>query len=236
MHSAIEQAKHWMWARSKFLPWPVVNSLLTHSSTSSSGGEPRWLQPIIAGGDRFTGHDFSNCIWPPRSYSCTFCCREFRSAQALGGHMNVHRRDRAKLREAFSSENHEDVIDAINPNPNSAALGFPISSSSSKPNENCTQKPINKNPLISRRRRDDFDDKEEIHGNIKKVKIDHNLLLTLGRPHEKPEGNLQLQICKADDQIAIKKKRSSLEELDLELRLGDPVPKVKLNQGIIVIE
>lgn len=35
--------------------------------------------------------------WPPRSYSCNFCRREFRSAQALGGHMNVHRRDRARL-------------------------------------------------------------------------------------------------------------------------------------------
>ncbi|KAL7111247.1 hypothetical protein ACP275_05G076300 [Erythranthe tilingii] len=37
------------------------------------------------------------CTWPPRSYTCTFCRREFRSAQALGGHMNVHRRDRARL-------------------------------------------------------------------------------------------------------------------------------------------
>ncbi|XP_062217216.1 transcriptional regulator SUPERMAN-like [Phragmites australis] len=36
--------------------------------------------------------------WPPRSYPCSFCKREFRSAQALGGHMNVHRRDRARLR------------------------------------------------------------------------------------------------------------------------------------------
>ncbi|XP_010919927.1 uncharacterized protein [Elaeis guineensis] len=35
--------------------------------------------------------------WPLRSYTCTFCRREFRSAQALGGHMNVHRRDRARL-------------------------------------------------------------------------------------------------------------------------------------------
>ncbi|XP_058106582.1 zinc finger protein 10 [Magnolia sinica] len=38
--------------------------------------------------------------WPPRSYTCTFCRREFRSAQALGGHMNVHRHDRAKLRQS----------------------------------------------------------------------------------------------------------------------------------------
>lgn len=39
----------------------------------------------------------NNITWPPRSYTCTFCRREFRSAQALGGHMNVHRRDRARL-------------------------------------------------------------------------------------------------------------------------------------------
>ncbi|KAL2463676.1 Transcriptional regulator SUPERMAN [Forsythia ovata] len=36
--------------------------------------------------------------WPPRCYTCSFCKREFRSAQALGGHMNVHRKDRARLR------------------------------------------------------------------------------------------------------------------------------------------
>lgn len=44
--------------------------------------------------------------WPPRSYSCTFCKREFRSAQALGGHMNVHRRDRARLRQSPSKDLH----------------------------------------------------------------------------------------------------------------------------------
>ncbi|PKA60078.1 Transcriptional regulator SUPERMAN [Apostasia shenzhenica] len=37
--------------------------------------------------------------WPPRFYNCSFCHREFRSAQALGGHMNVHRRDRARLQQ-----------------------------------------------------------------------------------------------------------------------------------------
>eukprot|EP00252_Welwitschia_mirabilis_P019164 TRINITY_DN4373_c0_g1_i1.p1 TRINITY_DN4373_c0_g1~~TRINITY_DN4373_c0_g1_i1.p1 ORF type:complete len:218 (-),score=41.46 TRINITY_DN4373_c0_g1_i1:453-1106(-) len=47
--------------------------------------------------------------WPPRSYSCNFCKKEFRSAQALGGHMNIHRRDRARLRQGISlgsSSNH----------------------------------------------------------------------------------------------------------------------------------
>ncbi|CAM6019448.1 unnamed protein product [Sphagnum balticum] len=37
----------------------------------------------------------SGTQWPPSSYSCSFCHREFRTAQALGGHMNVHRRERA---------------------------------------------------------------------------------------------------------------------------------------------
>lgn len=37
----------------------------------------------------------SGTQWPPSSYTCSFCHREFRTAQALGGHMNVHRRERA---------------------------------------------------------------------------------------------------------------------------------------------
>ncbi|XP_027084413.1 zinc finger protein 10-like [Coffea eugenioides] len=44
--------------------------------------------------------NINGTTWPPRSYTCTFCRREFRSAQALGGHMNVHRRDRARLHQA----------------------------------------------------------------------------------------------------------------------------------------
>ncbi|KAF8695252.1 hypothetical protein HU200_037469 [Digitaria exilis] len=43
--------------------------------------------------------------WPPQqkrsssssSHTCGYCKREFRSAQGLGGHMNVHRMDRARL-------------------------------------------------------------------------------------------------------------------------------------------
>ncbi|KAG8663018.1 hypothetical protein MANES_01G169000v8 [Manihot esculenta] len=42
-------------------------------------------------------------VWPPRFYFCNFCGREFRSAQALGGHMNVHRRDRASLKQSPSA-------------------------------------------------------------------------------------------------------------------------------------
>ncbi|KAE8725917.1 Detected protein of unknown function [Hibiscus syriacus] len=38
-----------------------------------------------------------------RSYKCTFCKRGFTNGQALGGHMNIHRKDRAKARKQTSS-------------------------------------------------------------------------------------------------------------------------------------
>ncbi|KAG6603640.1 putative transcriptional regulator RABBIT EARS, partial [Cucurbita argyrosperma subsp. sororia] len=58
--------------------------------------EASWEEQAFAE-DAAAGH-LGGCVWPPRSYSCSFCKREFRSAQALGGHMNVHRRDRARLK------------------------------------------------------------------------------------------------------------------------------------------
>ncbi|XP_043703028.1 transcriptional regulator TAC1-like [Telopea speciosissima] len=45
-----------------------------------------------------------------RSYECTFCKRGFSNAQALGGHMNIHRRDRAKLKEPSSPITKKDPI------------------------------------------------------------------------------------------------------------------------------
>lgn len=33
-----------------------------------------------------------------RAYECTFCKRGFTNAQALGGHMNIHRKDKAKIK------------------------------------------------------------------------------------------------------------------------------------------
>ncbi|XP_019191266.1 PREDICTED: transcriptional regulator SUPERMAN-like [Ipomoea nil] len=61
--------------------------------------------------------------WPPRSYTCSFCRRDFRSAQALGGHMNVHRRDRARLRQSPPRDNsnghHSPLLNLnLDPNPN----------------------------------------------------------------------------------------------------------------------
>ncbi|KAK7336839.1 hypothetical protein VNO77_17389 [Canavalia gladiata] len=63
--------------------------------------------------------------WPARNYGCSFCKREFKSAQALGGHMNVHRRDRANMRSSLSSW----VSECPKPNPTHASPSSPSSSS-----------------------------------------------------------------------------------------------------------
>ncbi|KAJ1422033.1 Zinc finger C2H2-type [Sesbania bispinosa] len=43
----------------------------------------------------------------PRSYECNFCKRGFSNAQALGGHMNIHRKDKAKLKQQSSSSSNQ---------------------------------------------------------------------------------------------------------------------------------
>ncbi|CAJ1949445.1 unnamed protein product [Sphenostylis stenocarpa] len=73
------------------------------SPTNPSYGDS-WEEQAFA---EDAANSLGGCIWPPRSYSCSFCRREFRSAQALGGHMNVHRRDRARLKQQPSSPHNE---------------------------------------------------------------------------------------------------------------------------------
>ncbi|GFP99594.1 transcriptional regulator tac1 [Phtheirospermum japonicum] len=41
-----------------------------------------------------------------RSYECVFCKRGFNTAQALGGHMNIHRRDKVKNNNKSTSTNY----------------------------------------------------------------------------------------------------------------------------------
>ncbi|TKY70711.1 transcriptional regulator RABBIT EARS [Spatholobus suberectus] len=88
-------------------PQPNPNSSSTASSTwmwnpreqQQEDDDDSWEVRAFAEDTR----NIMGTTWPPRSYTCTFCRREFRSAQALGGHMNVHRRDRARLHQARPS-------------------------------------------------------------------------------------------------------------------------------------
>ncbi|CAA7041912.1 unnamed protein product [Microthlaspi erraticum] len=81
--------------------------------------------------------------WPPKNYTCSFCRREFRSAQALGGHMNVHRRDRAKLRQIpswlFDPHHH---IPNPNPSFSSSSSTTPTHLEPSLTNQRSTTNPF----------------------------------------------------------------------------------------------
>lgn len=83
---------------------------------------------FLGGGDNISNGVAGGFSWPPRSYTCSFCKREFRSAQALGGHMNVHRRDRARLRQSPPW-----VAQSSNPNPNPDLDDHNPNSSTSNP-------------------------------------------------------------------------------------------------------
>ncbi|KAK4742591.1 hypothetical protein SAY87_000592 [Trapa incisa] len=100
----MEQSQLLMWTKRK-------NNLISHHLKlgTSPSYDDSWEEQAFA---RDASGSLGGCVWPPRSYSCSFCKREFRSAQALGGHMNVHRRDRARLKhsggETLNSHEHPD--------------------------------------------------------------------------------------------------------------------------------
>ncbi|KAK8688854.1 hypothetical protein V6N13_087592 [Hibiscus sabdariffa] len=102
----MEQARYWMWTKRR--------------SDGLSCCYDSWEEQAFA---EDAAGPLGGCIWPPRSYSCSFCGREFRSAQALGGHMNVHRRDRARLKQSPPTDPHHHDDHQNHGNPFSP-LGF----------------------------------------------------------------------------------------------------------------
>jgi hypothetical protein len=155
----MEQAQYWMWGKRKH-GFSTSHIQASRNPIYNDSWEEQAFAEDAAG-------PLGGCIWPPRSYSCSFCRREFRSAQALGGHMNVHRRDRARLKQSpTTSSNHQNLQNPIqnsftslgfqnppqvcalvyNPNHNSSDPGIMISPSSpsrvsaSPTQENCGAK------------------------------------------------------------------------------------------------
>lgn len=157
--------------------------------------------------------------WPPRSYTCTFCRREFRSAQALGGHMNVHRRDRARLHQA--QPNYSGNIPTSSPNSNTPfiiptqeflANGGGLCLLYQLPNYNAaaftTSSPINSTTCIDQ---------------------SPSTLLSIS-PYASPPTNFPLETQPGTNSSSsyyspTTDNYNNIEDLDLELRLGQrPMP------------
>ncbi|CAI9092489.1 OLC1v1027741C1 [Oldenlandia corymbosa var. corymbosa] len=121
----MQNMQYLMWMKNKQL-------VMMNSQFQASSWEEQAFAEDAAG-------PLGGFVWPPRSYSCTFCKREFRSAQALGGHMNVHRRDRARLKQSLCNENATtDQDSSTSPHHQGSddhlRVSLPLSSSSSSTN------------------------------------------------------------------------------------------------------
>ncbi|WOL14917.1 zinc finger protein 11-like [Canna indica] len=138
----MEKTSYWMIGRRRFTDVPFVGAPIPSLAITSSYDDS-WEEQAFA---KDSAGQLGGCIWPPRSYSCSFCRREFRSAQALGGHMNVHRKDRAMLKQCSSpsvetleshpldSPSREYITTTANPNPKSCFSSSSLSPSPRVPN------------------------------------------------------------------------------------------------------
>lgn len=269
----MEKAHHhhqyyWMWMKRK------QNDDLLMKGTSS------WEEKAFAEDQYSSSRSLGGCIWPPRSYSCSFCMREFRSAQALGGHMNVHRRDRARLKQCLINpntpqllshhHNHDSNISLHNYNLDPDHCSFPSnnynsrvsatkdhelpflypfsSSSSSAAADPCSGSFLDSKPRSERNSREESEDWIWLgHGGDGDNDHDHvetDLCVGLNsvvggnrsrrtRSCGDDESDCKktttipffINHCHLQSQVIELKAGPSLEDLDLELRLGDS-PKV----------
>ncbi|PSS34948.1 Transcriptional regulator RABBIT EARS like [Actinidia chinensis var. chinensis] len=172
----MDQARYWMWPKRKY----GLSSHLHQPPKNPNSCGDSWEEQAFA---EDASGALGGCVWPPRSYSCSFCRREFRSAQALGGHMNVHRRDRARLKQSPISphdedlhhqqrQNHHHQMDVqylsriYNTNPNSDVVLAPPSSISRVSSPPLAQKNSNEKtfmPLFSSSILKDFHKKSSIY-------------------------------------------------------------------------
>ncbi|KAI4317981.1 hypothetical protein L6164_025797 [Bauhinia variegata] len=125
----------------------VINSPTKESSYGNYSNKDKMVKESWDCNSQSNGEDYlSGFSWPPRSYTCSFCKREFRSAQALGGHMNVHRRDRARLRQSPPTDGQAPILNLnLNPTSNTifstSSMSLLSSSSSSSSSSSTRLKP-----------------------------------------------------------------------------------------------
>ncbi|KAL2325123.1 hypothetical protein Fmac_024181 [Flemingia macrophylla] len=146
-----------------------------------------------------------------RSYECTFCRRGFTNAQALGGHMNIHRRDRAKAKQ-FTPE-----ASSLNKFNNDETMALPFVSET-------LNQPIRPNYAILESQRNNTD----MH--FRSPPPAHAFYYEFYNQRTRPSSlnqelrgaNLSLQIGPSNvDEVRRGNQKDS--EVDLELRLGhDP--------------
>ncbi|XP_030973965.1 zinc finger protein 10 [Quercus lobata] len=154
-----------------------------------------------------------------RSYECTFCKRGFTNAQALGGHMNIHRKDRAKAKQltsssSYSNKSNEDCIPSryISPVSHEPSEYFKVLEAQRQRNCHIYFQPSSASS--PRHPHTNFHQSDFIASRSQSLSMNQdlfgvNLSLQIGPMHVEDDG--------------MKRAVSEADELDLELRLGhDP--------------
>lgn len=226
-------------------PTPIFNSFYDHphhhhhqdhvASSSSS-----WEEQAFAA-DHQQGHvnNGVGCIWPPPSYSCNFCNREFKSAQALGGHMNVHRRDRARLKQPPNPiiHNHNNIIihqRVLEEESESKGKGTTFFDAANSPNSSL-------HDLVASPASASTKDNDEYFGEDLildlHLRVGHHkrrrLMMSTTTDHQASSTPIFFtkstisvdNMIKQPQMFEFVNPNSIIEELDLELRLGHSTPK-----------
>ncbi|XP_023518423.1 transcriptional regulator SUPERMAN-like [Cucurbita pepo subsp. pepo] len=188
-----------------------------HLNNKASSFDDSWEEQAFA--DDASGR-LGGCVWPPRFYSCSFCKREFRSAQALGGHMNVHRRDRAMLKhESFKPQIETHLQIPPKNNPFTSLIDLPQHPSSQFVcDENLA---FNPNPKSSQNSVDESDHKwrQSLDLSIKTTDLFKDDAVCCKRKRSDHHSTSTVAFVLRSEVIGLS--HSSIEDLDLELRLGD---------------
>ncbi|KAL3507687.1 hypothetical protein ACH5RR_033069 [Cinchona calisaya] len=149
-----------------------------------------------------------------RSYECNFCKRGFTNAQALGGHMNIHRKDKAKAKDKLKNNHQQDQSSLTNKshedyNNTSSKYFAPISNE--KQQYTAAMAPYTSYQLYFPTSNNSF-----LHGYHQ---CDHDL--PSPRPEYRMDRSLSLRIGPPRMEDGDERKIISNEdEVDLELRLG----------------
>lgn len=199
--------------------------------------------PLFSCGDSWEEHAFAEdaagrlggCVWPPRCYSCSFCSREFKSAQALGGHMNVHRRDRARLKLSPNPEPHHPLPQK----PNGFLCPQQDQSCTMLYNRNSDHLDkrmfFNSSSLLPRVSSGPVCNTRTLHENHPTKVLNLSCFLGNGSVLEDKSSSCKRRridvtsfdvLQKSSSEVVKFEPNKLTEDLDLELRLGDP-PKVK---------
>ncbi|GJZ97845.1 transcriptional regulator SUPERMAN-like protein [Tanacetum coccineum] len=143
-----------------------------------------------------------------RSYECIFCKRGFTTAQALGGHMNIHRKDRAKSRPSYLSHD---------------------KNSSRQEDYSCYSGPRSYQPIFARLPKGPITTREIEHEN--KYQDVHGVIKSPSREEKMRSLSLECGWVNGEDREPERSLRggSSEGELDLELRLGNDPYYILLN-------